>query len=159
LAAFIAYLEKIMTKTVACIAVSLGLLGLSTVPGHGEDKAPTKPNEFMRRKLEHSQKVLEGIAVGDFEIIRRHADELLTLSKLAEWKVLTTPRYELHSNDFRRSAQALIDEARAKNLDGAALAYVELTLHCVKCHKHVREIRMTRRVVPDFSSDGVGLAD
>ena len=26
------------------------------------------------------------------------------------------------------------------NLDGAALKYVELTLSCVNCHKHVRSL-------------------
>jgi hypothetical protein len=38
----------------------------------------------------------------------------------------------------------LIEKAREKNLDGAALSYVEMTLSCVKCHKHVREVRTTR---------------
>ena len=29
-----------------------------------------------------------------------------------------------------------------KNLDGAALSYVDMTLMCVKCHQHVRETKM-----------------
>lgn len=130
-----------------------------TMRSYGDDKKPAKQSEFMRKKLEHSQKVLEGIAIGDFDKISRHAGELLDLSKLAEWRVLTTPRYELHSNDFRRSAQTLIDEAKAKNLDGAALAYVDLTLNCVKCHKHVREIRMTRLDRPAPAHERIALAD
>lgn len=136
-------------KKVICLLSACALVGgLVALRGYGDDKQPAKQSEFMRKKLEHSQKVLEGIAVGDFDKISKHAGELLILSKLAEWRVLTTPRYELHSNEFRRSAQGLIDEAKAKNLDGAALAYVELTLNCVKCHKHVREIRMTRLTLP-----------
>ena len=69
----------------------------------------------------------------------------MVISKSLEWKVLKTPRYELHSNQFRRTLEELTDKAKEKNLDGAALSYVELTLTCVKCHKHVREKRFTLR--------------
>ena len=45
--------------------------------------------------------------------------------------------------------------AKAKNLDGAALDYMDLTMTCVKCHKYVRETRMTRL----DGERGVDLAD
>jgi hypothetical protein len=35
----------------------------------------------------------------------------------------------------------LIRQADKENLDGAALAYVQLTLSCVNCHKVVRDSR------------------
>jgi hypothetical protein len=98
----------------------------------------------MRKKLEHAQKVLEGIALNDFDKIAKHGEELIRISKLAEWRVVRSPQYEVHSNAFRRAAETLIEKADQKNLDGAAFAYLDLTLTCVKCHKHVREIRMTR---------------
>jgi hypothetical protein len=88
--------------------------------------------------------VLEGVAVKDFDLIVNNAEELVQVSKTAEWKVHKTAQYERYSNDFRRSAETLIEQAKAKNLDGATLAYVDMTLTCVKCHKHVREERMTR---------------
>ena len=98
-------------------------------------------SELMKRKLEHSQKVLEGIALNNFDKIAEHADELIFVSKQAAWKVIKTPEYELYSNDFRRTGEELIQRAKDKNLDGAALAYVDLTLTCVKCHKYVRDTR------------------
>jgi hypothetical protein len=98
----------------------------------------------MQRKLEHAQKVVEGLATNDFRALAQHAEELIAISKEAEWKVLKTARYQLYSSDFRQQAQDLVDHAKEKNIDGAALAYVEMTLTCVKCHKHVREVRMTR---------------
>jgi hypothetical protein len=101
--------------------------------------------EIMQQKLKHSQRVLEAIATNNFDSIAKNADELIVLSKEAEWKVFRTPRYEIYSDDFRRDAEALIQSAKEKNLDAAALAYVDLTLTCVKCHKYVREMRMTRR--------------
>jgi hypothetical protein len=120
------------------------LLALPTLSGHGgEPKRDDKLHDLMQRKLAASQKVLEGIAVNDFDKIRKQADELIDISKQTEWRALKTPQFELHSNDFRRIAENLGQNAKDKNLDGAALNYVELTLTCVKCHKYIRERRDT----------------
>jgi hypothetical protein len=133
-------------KLVKCL-LALGLLaGFVTLAGHSEepDKDKDKISGLMKRKLEHSQKVLEGLALNDFKAITNHAEELIAISKEAEWKVLKTPQYEIYSNDFRRTADALVKNANEKNIDGAALNYVELTLTCVKCHKHVREVKWAK---------------
>ncbi len=111
--------------------------------GHSNEQAGVR--RIMRQKLQHSQKVLEGVAEADFDVIISNANDLIALSNLAEWRVLKTPMYELLSNEFRRSAENLVRTSKDKNLDGAALAYVDLTLTCVKCHKHIREVRMSRR--------------
>jgi hypothetical protein len=116
---------------------------IPTLWGHSAE--PTKVSDLMQKKLKHSQKLLEGLAVNDFDSLARNADELIQVSKEVEWKVMKTPQYELYSDEFRQHAETLHDKAKAKNLDGAALAYVELTLTCVRCHKHVREVRMTQR--------------
>ena len=130
-------------RNVTFVAVVLALLlGIPTLSGHGgEPKKDARLHELMQRKLAASQKVLEGIALNDFDKIGKQADELIAVSKQTEWRVLKTPQFELHSNDFRRVADNLAQNAKDKNLDGAALNYVELTLTCVKCHKHVREKR------------------
>jgi hypothetical protein len=129
---------------VSCLVV--GFLVFFSIEGSSlEPPQKADVKELMRSKLQHSQKVLEAIVTNDFDALAKHADELVLLSKKAEWKVLNNPKYELYSNDFRRNAEALIQSAKEKNTDGAALAYVDLTLCCVKCHKHVREVRMVRQ--------------
>ena len=40
---------------------------------------------------------------------------------------------------FQNANQQMIRMADDENLDGAALAYVQLTLSCVNCHKIVRD--------------------
>jgi hypothetical protein len=117
---------------------------LTTLPaaGHGDQKKAV--DELMRRKLERSQKLLAGIALNDFDEIVRNAEDLLAISKAAEWRAIKTPRYELYSNEFQRNAEEIIKAARARNLDGATVGYVDMTLNCVKCHKYVREVRMVR---------------
>ncbi len=134
-----------MRKT-AYILVVLALLGsVPTLSGHGDEpkKKDEKLHELMQKKLAAAQKVLEGVATNDFDKIIKQADELLAVSKQVEWRIIKTPQYELYSDDFRRTADDLAKSAKEKNIDAAALKYVELTLTCVKCHKYVREVRMT----------------
>ncbi len=137
--------------------VLLLLAGVCAPIGRGGDDVdkPSKTAELMKKKLKCSQGVLEGIALNDFDKIADNADGLITISQQAEWVVVKTPQYELFSNRFRKSAESLVKNAKAKNLDGAALDYVDLTMTCVKCHKYVRETRMTRR----DGEWGVDLAD
>jgi hypothetical protein len=116
--------------------------GLPVLPGPGQE--PVKVSDLMRKKLVHAQNVLEGIALNDLDKVSQNARDLMDVSRQAEWRVLKTPQYELYSNEFRRAAETLGQRAKEKNTDGAALAYVELTLTCVRCHKHVREVRMAR---------------
>jgi hypothetical protein len=132
-----------MRKVTYALVVLALLLGIPTLSGHGQEKADDKPPGLMQRKLIHSQKVLEGVALNDFDKIAKGAEELILISKQTEWKVMKTPQYEVHSNEFRRIADEMVKGAKDKNLDAAALKYVELTLTCVKCHKYVREVRMT----------------
>jgi len=118
------------------------LLGVPLLSGHGTE--PLKGEPLMQRKLKHAQKVLEGLALNDFDKIGDNAQELLVISKLAEWKVVKTPRYANYSSEFQEIAEKLVKAAKDKNLDAATLAYMEMTSSCVKCHKHVREVRMVR---------------
>lgn len=101
----------------------------------------SKNKEFMRRKLVHSQKVLEGVVLEDFDLIEKNAKMLSMLSQAAEWRVIPRVDYNYYSAEFRSNADALAKAAAEKNLDGAALKYVELTLNCVNCHKFIRGIR------------------
>ncbi len=125
----------------------LAILGVATGMGV-QVYAQTALAQLMRNKLLFSQRLLEGIALADFNKIGRSADELIQLSKTAEWLVYRTPRYEMHSNEFRRAAEKIAQKAQAKNIDGVALAYVDLTLSCVRCHEYVREVRDARLPLP-----------
>jgi len=132
-------------KRILTIALVFAL-GLATSLSHGQDKkkdeSPTAA--LMKKKLAASQKLLEGLAVNDFEMIKQNADTLHDVSREASFKALKTPRYELYADEFQQTAEKLAKAAKDKNLDAAALAYVDLTLNCVKCHQHVREVRMTK---------------
>jgi hypothetical protein len=131
------------TRPVAWAAVVATLVLAGFSPAQDKEKpkpaAPPKKPTVMQRKLVHAQKVLEALALNDFAKMGDQAGELQQCAKEASWKVVRTPRYELYSNDFVRYLDDLRAAAKAKNTEAAALAYVEITLVCVKCHQHVRE--------------------
>ena len=105
---------------------------------------PDKVAAFMRAKLGHAQNVLEGLAVEDFDLIERGAQDLALASQASSWQVLQTADYARHSDEFRRSSNALRAAAKARNLDGAALAWMEVTMKCIQCHKYVRDTERGR---------------
>jgi hypothetical protein len=104
------------------------------------DPVPLKT--FMRAKLDHSKSLLEAITTEDFDAMGKESQKVILLTLAEQWQVLETPEYAQQSLEFRRTAGALRDAAEKKNLDGAALAYVELTMKCVNCHKYVKKQRM-----------------
>lgn len=118
----------------AVLAGSWAALAEDTAGPKADDVGP-----FMRAKLAHAQDVLAGLALEDFDAIARGAQELALASQAASWQVLQTPEYARQSVDFRRSCETLKKAAKEGNLDGAALAWMDVTLKCVQCHKYVRD--------------------
>lgn len=103
--------------------------------------AQDKLSAFMKAKLEHSEKVLEGLAREDFDLIAKHSAAISLLCEDELWSVMQTPEYIERSKEFRRSVYAITEAARKKNLEAAAFAYVDSTMKCVSCHKYVRQAR------------------
>ena len=122
-------------------ATAIAFMAALIPAGRGQQKGLSP---LMVDKLRHSQSLLHGIAVSDFNKITNSAEELINLSKREEWLAHKTPRYEVHSNDFVRAAETVIAKSKAKNLDGVVLAYMDLTMSCVRCHQYLREMRETR---------------
>jgi cytochrome c556 len=110
---------------------------LAAAMAQDEPKPPSRAT-FMRTKLMHAQKVLEGIAKEDYTEVAKSSQAISLLTLEEQWNVLTTEQYVRQSRAFREAADSLTDAAKAKNLDAASLAYVEMTLSCVKCHKLLR---------------------
>jgi hypothetical protein len=130
-----------ITASVSCALVVCVLAGgAAQAPKKKEAKVVIDPKVVvMQKKLVQAQKLLEGLALADFAKIGSAADELAELRKQSAWMVLKTRDYELFSIEFSRQIDAAKRAAKNKNTDAAALAYVDMTLTCVKCHKHVRD--------------------
>jgi hypothetical protein len=118
------------------LAAILAAAAFAQMPDDGKDV-----KKFMRAKLVHSQRVLEGLTLENFEAIEKGAQQMSLLSMDASWNVLETEEYYERSADFRRAVEELQSAAHRKNLDGAALAYMGVTLKCIECHRYVRAVQ------------------
>jgi hypothetical protein len=129
------------------------LFALAVAAGHApsDDKAKaaktgpdkTTGSELMKKKLEHAKKLLEGLAVNDFDLIAKSSAELMLISQKAEFVAAQkTKDYEVQTNDFRRALETITKKAKEKNLDGATLGYMDMTLACVRCHQSSREVKI-----------------
>jgi cytochrome c556 len=95
----------------------------------------------MRLKLEPAKKILEGIALADFQTIKANSEQLRKLSLDEGWMVLQTEAYHQQSQDFKKSLDLISRMCEEKDLDGVALAYMQMTMRCVQCHKMLRDSR------------------
>ena len=118
------------------------VVGGASLRVQGEQSGDLK--RFMRQKLEHSQKVLEGLTLENYALVADNARALKELSEDARWRVSPNINYLRLSAEFQDLAQEVTEKAKQKNLDGATLAYVRMTVNCVKCHEYTRENRITR---------------
>ena len=143
---------KTLTRHGACAvaAAAVLLVGLGTAQEKPKAADPPKKPTVMQRKLTHSQKILEGLALEDFDKIRKSSDSLIECIKDASWRINDTDKYVLFSNDFLRRVENLQKAAKDKKIDAAALAYVDMTLTCVKCHQYLRDERISH--APDLST-------
>ncbi len=112
-----------------------------TYRGDADQQKGRTVKTIMDEKLKNAHKLLDGIALADFARITGSVEELLELSKTEEWMVYKTPSYETFNNQFQRAAGDILTKAKAKNIDGVTLAYVDLTMSCVRCHSYIREVR------------------
>lgn len=129
-----------MKRQMTIGVLTLATIGCLAAGGYGEPRDVLR--DFMRAKLKHSQNVLEGLVTENFDQIAKNAQDMSLLSLAETWQVLNTPEYVDYSRKFRNAADTLADMAKKKNLDQATVAYNQLTLKCVQCHKYVRGVRM-----------------
>jgi hypothetical protein len=104
-----------------------------------KDAEPAKASVWMRMKMKGTTGVLTGLATGDFEMIKENAQRmnaLLRLERIARGK---NEQYQLQLKLFRYANQELIRQADQRNIDGAAMAFAQLTTSCVNCHRMVRD--------------------
>lgn len=129
-------------KTKTILGAVLGAVlfaSLAATVAPNDPKITTR--EVMKAKLESSQKVLEGIATENFVTISANAQKLAALSQAAGWQARQTPEYKQYTAEFRRHAEALQKAARDENVDAASVAWFQLTISCVNCHRHLRGVR------------------
>jgi len=106
-----------------------------------EKKNPTQENvsKFMQAKLDSSKDVLEGLVTEDFDLIQKGTKKMIEMSNATEWQLVEGPIFAQQSAEFRNAAKDVAKYAQKKNIDGASLSYLHLTMTCIACHKQIKK--------------------
>lgn len=107
-----------------------------------DDNADKSLDKFMQKKLDSSSDILRGLMIEDFGLIERSADQLLDMSKAESWRASNDMMYLQHSNQFRNAVDELRTKSKKHSIDGASLAWVNVTMSCIQCHEWVRNIML-----------------
>jgi len=127
----------------ALVVAWLACMPCASWPAAAGEDEPTL-REFMRKKLESSSIILEGMTTEDARLIRRGAKELLEMSLAEKWNVLTDEDYREFNREFRAAVRKLDEAAGRENFDNAALQWFDAVKGCIECHKYVRSQRPVR---------------
>ena len=123
--------------------VRLGLTGMVVV-GLSVTEASSQTVQLqrvMREKLQQSQGLLAALVTSDWVVLEQRSRDLERLTNDPAWAVLKTPEYARYGSAFAEAIRDLIEAARQRDQEGAPLAYVSLTLSCVRCHQVVARRR------------------
>lgn len=103
---------------------------------------------LMRAKLSSSQRVVEGLMGGDFDLIRKGGEDMIKICDATEWRMREDQVYAHYRAELRRGAIKLIKQTEEKNLDAAAYAYMHSMTTCINCHEYCRNVLRVASAVP-----------
>jgi hypothetical protein len=103
-------------------------------PGH-------QPVSFwMEKKLQYTQDILRGLVSGDLDDVAEKAEQMRVLSRVEGWIRNRKPGYRAQLQAFELANAEILRNAQADNVDGATIAFQQLTISCVSCHKILRNV-------------------
>jgi hypothetical protein len=109
--------------------------------GKAGGKGPDEASVWMTKKLEFSQKILRGLTMGDFELVRKNADAMIVVGYLERWDREGIPAYRKQMKSFETANKELVRQAEKKDMTAATRAYTQLIVSCVECHTIVRDAK------------------
>lgn len=131
-----------MRRSAKLVFLFVFVIALMFAGSVGRERAHAEPpdadREMMLQKLTYSQNILAALVSKDFDQVTRNAK---ALNKLGEqkWLESTSPDYVMQNQLFWFTTGSLLLAAEQRNLDGATLAYTQMTVSCVNCHKLLRK--------------------
>jgi hypothetical protein len=132
--------KSLIRAGVAVMVVGLGLTDVSS-------QTPPQLSRVMRAKLEQSQGLLAALVTSNWSDLERRSRELERLTRDPAWNTLmNTGEYTRQAVTFLGAVQDLTEAAQRRDPEGAPLAYVSLTLSCVRCHQTVGRSRLAGNV-------------
>ena len=136
--------------TAAAAAILVAMLFSSVRGAPPEEEVAS----LMQAKLGHSRALLGALTREDYPALIDRSLKIAELTQAAAWQVEQSETYRRESAEMERSAYALHAAAKQKNLDSATLAYIGLTMSCIRCHEYLRGADERDKRRPHRNSDG-----
>src|SRR5262245_40471326 len=136
-------------KQLLCVTIAIG--GSLLVTCGRPAVADEKPSDWMKQKLEMSQNILAGLTKGDFDAVETNAQKMNVVNHLEKLVAADQPHYKEYMRQlaaFESANRELLRQSGKKNIEGSTLAYVQLTVSCVQCHRVVRDAKKKCRFRP-----------
>jgi hypothetical protein len=135
--------RKAITRMHLFWMVVVGLLAFVfvwfVVPRVAGAEEAEEPSYWMQKKMQYSENILAGLAKADFAAIEKNAASMNSLSQIEGWVRGNTPEYKRQLKAFRAANRNLVRLSQEKDLEGAALSFMQLTMTCVQCHQVIRD--------------------
>ena len=101
------------------------------------EKKETDNAAVMADKLRYTQQLLTSLAKEDFPVLENSAQELRRVAH-EQWQANSSPEYRTHLQTFWTTLDGIESGAQRKQIEEATLAYMQMTLTCIRCHKALR---------------------
>lgn len=105
---------------------------------HAESSKKKGTSVWMKVKLKSTENILRGLTLGDFDLIEENARLMYKFGRLENLVHSRNADYQTQLRFLEHANQELMRQAKRKNLDGATLAFVQMTTSCVNCHRAIR---------------------
>ncbi|KAA5546877.1 hypothetical protein FYK55_00135 [Roseiconus nitratireducens] len=104
----------------------------------GADAEGDTTSYWMEKKMGYAQQILRSLATGDYDAIHKDAKQLRTLSRVEGFVRSRNPEYQVQLKIFERVCDELARQSEQENLSGVTMAFNQLTVSCVECHRSLR---------------------
>ncbi len=133
---------KFSVITAICLVAAAGFFAVSAQdPMPQNDQAKQAATEdggaVMKEKLRFSHQLLTSLAQEDYPQLEYAAQELRRIAR-QQWEENPSAEYRTQLQVFWTTLEGIEAGAQRKEIDEATLAYMQMTLSCVKCHKLIR---------------------
>lgn len=100
----------------------------------------TSQNEptLMKAKAGYAHRLLDAVVQEDFAVIQDQAFRLKAVAETADWRASRSPELVPETDEFIRATDRLFQAAKEEDGDAVALAYMNVTLSCLHCHRQLR---------------------
>jgi len=121
------------------VSISLAVvIALATTAALVTSQTDATTKTLMKAKTGYAHRLLDAVVLEDFDVIQDQAFRLKAIAETADWHTAESPQFARETQSFIRAADRLFQAAKENNGDAAALAYMNVTLSCVHCHRYLK---------------------